>query len=93
MKMALAEVERLRATFHETLSAYTQRLDAELDAVSKKIGSLTDAEKIPAARLRDLREILTLLRHNQIKSEKGRRKDLKKMDSVVGDLAMLVEDW
>ena len=37
--------------------------------------------------------MLTLLRHRQIKADKGRRKDLKKIESVVNDLAMLIENW
>ena len=34
-------------------------------------------------KIRDLRDMLTLLRHRQLKPDKGRRKDLKKIESVV----------
>jgi t-SNARE complex subunit (syntaxin) len=34
-----------------------------------------------------------LLRHRQLKPDKGRRKDLKKIESVVSDLTMLIENW
>ena len=44
-------------------------------------------------KIRDLRDMLTLLRHRQLKPDKGRRKDLKKIESVVDDLAMLIENW
>jgi t-SNARE complex subunit (syntaxin) len=37
--------------------------------------------------------MLTLLRNRQLKPDKGRRKDLKKIESVVNDLTMLIENW
>jgi len=54
---------------------------------------LTGAKKVPPAKMRDLRDMLTLLRKFSIKPEKGRRKDLKKIDALVGDLTMLIEQW
>ena len=37
--------------------------------------------------------MLTLLRNSGVKPEKGRRKDLKKLDSISDDLTMMVENW
>jgi hypothetical protein len=45
------------------------------------------------AKIRDLRDMLTMLNHRQVKADKGRRKDLKKMESIVKDLGMLIENW
>ena len=41
----------------------------------------------------DLRDMLTLLRTLEIKPEAGRRKDLKKIESLVEDLRVLSERW
>jgi uncharacterized protein YfkK (UPF0435 family) len=93
MKAVAEELAHLRASFRETLEAYATRIDSEIAQVEEVIRAELGNEKISAAKLRDLRDMLTLLRHTRFKSEKGRRKDLKKIDSLVGDLAMLIENW
>ena len=41
----------------------------------------------------DLRDMLILLRTLEVKPEAGRRKDLKKIESLVEDLRLLSERW
>jgi hypothetical protein len=43
--------------------------------------------------LKDLRGILKKIAHLQINPERGRRKDLKKIDSLIGELQVTVEKW
>ena len=43
--------------------------------------------------IHDLRDMLTLLRTLDVKPEAGRRKDLKKIESLVEDLRALSERW
>ncbi len=43
--------------------------------------------------IHDLRDMLTLLRTLDVKPETGRRKDLKKIESLVEDLRVLSERW
>ena len=45
------------------------------------------------AQVHDLRDMLTLLRTMQIKPQEGRRKDLKKIETVINDLALLTAHW
>ena len=45
------------------------------------------------AQVRDLRDMLTLLRTMQVKPQEGRRKDLKKIETVISDLALLTTGW
>ncbi len=47
----------------------------------------------PDSRLADLRDMTTLLRTLEIKPVAGRRKDLKKIESLVDELRLLVERW
>jgi hypothetical protein len=91
--LALSEIERLRVAFRESVAAYVSRIEADFDAVCVKLTELSGREKIPHSKLRDLRDMLTLLRNTQVKTAKGRRKDIKKLDSVADDLRMLVENW
>lgn len=44
-------------------------------------------------RFHELRDMLTLLRTLQLKPVEGRRKDLKKIESVVEDLRLLAAKW
>ncbi len=45
------------------------------------------------SRVRDLRDMLTLLRTMQIKPQEGRRKDLKKVETIISDLELLTAGW
>lgn len=92
-KAVVEELETLRTAFHGTLQNYAARVDAEIAAISTTVQSKTSSSKISSARLRDMRDMLTLLRNSSIKSDKGRRKDLKKIDSILDDLVMLTENW
>lgn len=89
----LQELERLKVSVHETLVQYEQRLESDINTVRDVLQKQLRQQKLSHARMRDVRDMLTLLRHVQVKADKGRRKDLKKLESVVSDLAMLVENW
>ncbi len=90
-KAVVSELQDLRAELRESASSYAARLDAEIERVCKAVESAGGNSSGP--KIRDLRDMLTLLRHRQLKPDKGRRKDLKKIESVVDDLAMLIENW
>ena len=47
----------------------------------------------PNFQLRDLRDMLTVLRTLEVKPTAGRRRDLKKIEAAVEDLRMLIERW
>lgn len=93
MKTVIEELDKLRADFRASLDTYAARIEEEIAQVQSATEPYSKKKKIPEAKLRDLREMLTLLRKFSIKPEKGRRKDLKKIDALVGDLTMLIETW
>ena len=90
-KAVVSELQDLRAELRESASSYAARIDAEIERVRLAVEAAGGNSSGP--RIRDLRDMLTLLRHRQIKADKGRRKDLKKIESIVNDLAMLIENW
>jgi hypothetical protein len=92
MKAVSEALDGLQSDFRNALEVYATRIDGEIDAIRRAIEA---NQKTPAsaAKLRDLRDMLTLLRKFQIKPEKGRRKDLKKIDTLIGDLTLLIENW
>jgi len=87
------ELRALRRDFKVVGRTYLQRIESELNEVLEAVDQLQATEEIPAARIRDLRDMLMLLRGLQIKPDKGRRKDLKKIDSTVGDLRLFLDNW
>lgn len=91
-KAVVEELEAFRAAVHHVLESYSSRLDGELSRIRETVQG-ENGRKISGAKLRDLRDMLTLLRHAEVKTDKGRRKDLKKIDGLVDDLAMLIENW
>lgn len=92
-KAVVTELQNLRTELREAAASYATRLESEIERVRVAVETGSTAKNLSSAKIRDLRDMLTLLRHRQIKPDKGRRKDLKKIESVVGDLAMLIENW
>jgi hypothetical protein len=90
-KAVVSELQDLRAELREAASSYAARLDAEIERVRAAVES--PAGDAAGSKVRDLRDMLTLLRHRQIRADKGRRKELKRIESVIGDLTMLIENW
>ena len=89
----LGELEEFRASCHATLASIGGRLDERIDAVRDRVLALGPADAIPSSRMRDIRDMLTLLHHSGVKPGKGRRKDLKKLDTISDDLDMMTEQW
>jgi len=93
MKAVLEELDNLQKLFREALEKYAQRLEQEIGAVRAKVEKEQGKKRVSNSRLHELRDMLTLLHQAQSKVDKGRRKDLKKIDGIVGDLSMLSEKW
>lgn len=92
-KTLLEEIEVFRAACRGTLESIGAKLDERLDGVRARVEALGPADGIPAGKIRDVRDMLTLLHHADVKPEKGRRKDLKKLDAISDDLLMMSEHW
>jgi len=93
MKAVIEELDTLRTHLRQALESYGERLDGEIAQVQQSILIESENKKVAVSRLRDMRDILTVLRKSQFKPEKGRRKDIKKIDALVGDLTLLIENW
>lgn len=85
-KMLAAELLNLRKDLRTTLRAYAARLEIALAASNKKIASYGDAEKLSRDRIAEIRDLTILLRKRKLKPEKGRRKDLRKIDMLIDEV-------
>jgi hypothetical protein len=74
----------------EVARNYVARLHREIVALTR---SLEMAARDGSADDKDLRGVLKKIEHLQIDPERGRRKDLKKIDSLIGEIQAVVEGW
>jgi hypothetical protein len=93
VKAVIEELQGLRAEVRQSADSYTARLDSEIERVRAAVEAGSNPGRLSSSRLRDMRDMLTLLRRREIKADKGRRKDLKRLESLVSDLGMLIENW
>jgi hypothetical protein len=84
------ELEKLRTDLRATVRAYAARLEVGLAESRAALESSEPAENLSRERLHELRELMILVRKRKLKPEKGRRKDLRKIDSLIEDLQVLV---
>jgi hypothetical protein len=92
-KSLCGELNTLEKAFHQILRAYSLRFDADLNQVRQAVKALEEGKKIPQTRIHDLRDMLMLIRKLDVKPLKGRRRDLKRAESVVEDLGRFIKDW
>jgi hypothetical protein len=93
MKSLAEELDFLRKTMRDTVSVYAQRLDDDVVRVREAVITQANNPKLSPSRIRDLRDMLTLCRTLDVKPEKGRRKDLKKIDLLIGELSAMAKEW
>ncbi|MBA3273977.1 MAG: hypothetical protein H0T11_08930 [Chthoniobacterales bacterium] len=81
-----SELQALRRELRTTVRAYTARLELQLaESVAATPVALPSAE-LSREQLHEIRDLLSTLRKRKLKPEKGRRKDLRKIDSLIGDI-------
>jgi hypothetical protein len=83
-----AELESLRRDLRATLRAYLARLEDELAQSRKTVSSLKNGA-LTRERLHEIREMMILLRNRKLKPQQGRRKDLRRIDSLIRDVHSL----
>lgn len=89
-KLLETELEKLRRDLRATVRAYAARLEIGLAESRAALESNKPAEEFSRERLHQLRDLTILVRKRKLKPEKGRRKDLRKIDSLIEDLQLLV---
>ena len=79
------ELAILRRDLRATIRAYAARLEIDL-AESMAAVSSKRAEALSREQLHDIRDLTIMVRKRKLKPEKGRRKDLRKIDLIIRDL-------
>jgi hypothetical protein len=89
-KSLLTDLVTLRKTVRCAGRAYVSRLEAEIDEIAAWASKCAKDSEIPKTRIRDLGDMITLVRKLDGKASKGRRRDLKRIDSTIEDLRELI---
>ncbi len=77
----------------EVARNYLARLRREIAELIRIIERKQVAPGFSRKELKELRGILKQIADLQINPERGRRKDLKKIDALIGELQSTVEKW
>jgi hypothetical protein len=93
MKSLAEELDFVRKSFRESIEVYATRVEKQLAQIRHAVLEQTKNPAVPAAKIRDLRDMITLCRTLDLKPEKGRRKDLKKIDTLLEELHLMVQNW
>ena len=93
VKPALEELAFVRKAFQEAAAHYVARIEGDLNAVREAVSALAAQKKVPSERVKNLRDVLLILREIELKPGKGRRRDLKKVESSVKDMRQIVDGW
>jgi hypothetical protein len=86
--MLAEELAILRRDLRATTRAYAARLEIDL-AESLAAVSSKRVEALSREQLHDIRDLTIMVRKRKLKPEKGRRKDLRKIDSLIHDLHLI----
>lgn len=93
LKSALEEVDNLTKTFESTLEAYRANVAGDLAEIRERVASEAGRKRRNATVIRDARDLLAVIRLLEVKPEKGRRRDLKKIEAVIEDLQQITRHW
>ncbi len=92
MKMLATEISALRRDLRATARAYTSRLESDLIATAAALQSYGPVDELSRERLHRVRDLTIMVRNRRLKPEKGRRKDLRQIDILIGDLHPLIAE-
>ena len=80
------ELDAVRRDLRRTIRAYAARLELDLAESIAAVSRYKRVENLSRERLYDLRDLTIMMRKRKLKPEKGRRKDVRKLDSLIRDL-------
>jgi hypothetical protein len=80
-----AELGSLGRELRATIRAYVARLEDDLAESRKAISSVKN-ENLTRERLHEIREMMILVRNRKLKPQHGRRKDVRRIDSLIRDV-------
>jgi hypothetical protein len=90
LTMLESELRSLHRDLRTIAKAYIARLENDLFVCLAALRSYGPIEKVPREMLPQIRDLTIIVRNRKLKPEKGRRKDLRKIDSLIVDLVSTI---
>lgn len=87
------EIDRVQSSLDDIARNYVSRLRAELAAIQRRVVEAAESRRPPRRIHDDFAEMIELARSLQVKPQKGRRKDMKRVDGLIGELQSIVDKW
>jgi hypothetical protein len=84
--MLESELHALHRDLRRIAKAYVARLENDLLVCLAALRSYGPIEQVSREMLHQIRDLTIIVRNRKLKPEKGRRKDLRKIDSLIVDL-------
>jgi len=88
--MLESELRALHRDLRTIAKAYITRLENDLFVCLAALRSYGPIERVPREMLHQIRDLTIIVRNRKLKPEKGRRKDLRKIDSLIVDLVSTI---
>src|SRR5205809_7826333 len=85
-----SELRSLHRDLRTIAKAYIARLENDLLVCLAALRSYGPIEQVPREMLHQIRDLTIIVRNRKLKPEKGRRKDLRKVDSLIVDLVSTI---
>jgi hypothetical protein len=89
--MLTDEMDAVRRDLRRTIRAYAARLELDLAESVAAVTRYNRAQELSRERLHDIRDLTIMMRKRKLKPEKGRRKDVRKLDSIIRDLHSITQ--
>jgi len=89
--MLTDELDAMRRDLRRTIRAYAARLELDLAESIAAVTRYKRAEELSRERLHDVRDLTIMMRKRKLKPEKGRRKDVRKLDLLIRDLHSITQ--
>jgi hypothetical protein len=86
LTMFESELHALHRDLRTTAKAYVTRLENDLLVCLAALRACGPIEHVSRGMLHQIRDLTIIVRNRKLKPEKGRRKDLRKIDSLIVDL-------
>jgi len=88
--MLESELHGLHRDLRTTARAYIARLENDLLVCLAVLRACGPIDQVSRGMLHQIRDLTIIVRNRKLKPEKGRRKDLRKIDSLIVDLVTAI---
>jgi hypothetical protein len=86
IQLILSQLAALRRQLRETLHAYEARLEISLAETISYVTGLKTVKRLRRERIDHIDQLIVLLRNHKLKPDKGRRKDLRRVEQMITEI-------